>query len=65
MIEQKHACEVSLGDKVDIHNGLNYEVIEICEAKNGKIRFTLYPYENSLSANKKISLVENQLINII
>ena len=62
---EKEAMELSIGDRVDIGNGLNYEVEEVRENRGGKIQFTLYPYQNQLSARKRITLKEDELITTI
>jgi hypothetical protein len=62
---KKQAMELSIGDRVDIGNGLHYEIEQVFENQNGRIRFILYPYQNALSARKKITFKENVLIDII
>lgn len=61
----KKACELELGDRIDIDNGLLYEVEEVSESKNGRIKFTLYPFQNSMSARKRITLPENKSIQLV
>ena len=62
---KKQAVELELGDRIDIKNGLKYEIEQISENKSGRIQFILYPYQNSMSARKKITFKENQEIDII
>lgn len=55
---KEKAFNLSLGDKIKHENGLCYEIREVSENRNGKIKFLFYPYQNSMSAVKHQTVAE-------
>lgn len=53
------AYECQTGTKIKHENGLNYEIEVLTENKNGKIKMLLKPYQNSMSASKRITVKED------
>ncbi len=65
MSETIKASNLSIGDRVDIGNGLFYEVEQVFENKGGRIKFILFPFQNKMSARKRITLSENKDVKIV
>lgn len=61
----KRAYQIFDGTKIKHENGLNYQVYPKSENRNGKIKFLLVPYQNSMSASKSVTVSENYEFNLI
>lgn len=62
---KKPAYEIFDGIKIKHENGLNYKAYPQTENKNGKIKFLLVPYQNSMSASKRVTVSEDYEFNLV